>query len=75
MTQSSLIKNTLSTLSKLPTEKVVEVADFADFVLKKHEESLLQQGITQIVGDSQVFAFLADEEDLYSKDDLKVRFK
>ena len=75
MTQSSLIKNTLSTLSKLPTEKVVEVADFADFVLKKHEESLLQQGITQIVGDSQVFAFLADEEDLSSKDDLKVRFK
>ena len=75
MTQSSLIENTLSTLSKLPTEKVVEVADFADFVLKRHEELLLQQGITQIVGDSQVFAFLADEEDLYTRDDLKVRFK
>ena len=46
---------------------------FADFVLKRHEESLLQQGITQIVGDSEVFAFLADEEDLYTRDDLKVR--
>ena len=75
MTQSSLIENTLSTLSKLPTEKVVEVADFADFILKRYEESLLQHGITQIVGDSQVFAFLADEEDLYTRDDLKVRFK
>ena len=75
MTQSAVIENTISTLSKLPTEKAEEVADFAAFVLKKHEESLLQQGITQIVGDSRTFAFLADEEDLYSRDDLKVSFK
>ena len=75
MTQSAVIKNTISTLSKLPVEKAEEVADFADFVLKRHEESLLQEGITQIVGDSEVFAFLADEEDLYTRDDLKVRFK
>ena len=75
MTQSAVIDNTISTLSKLPVEKAEEVADFADFVLKRHEESLLQEGITQIVGDSEVFAFLADEEDLYTRDDLKVRFK
>jgi hypothetical protein len=75
MTQSAIIENTISTLSKLPTEKALEVADFADFVLKKHEESLLQQGITQIVGDSKVFAFLEDEEELYTKEDLKVCFK
>ena len=74
MTQSAVIENTISALSKLPVEKAEEVADFADFVLKKHEESLLQEGITQIVGDSEVFAFLADEEDLYTRDDLKVRF-
>jgi hypothetical protein len=75
MTQSAIIENTISTLSKLPIEKASEVADFADFVLKKHEESLLQQGITQIVGDSKVFAFLEDEEELYTKEDLKVCFK
>ena len=75
MTQSSVIENTVSTLSKLPVEKAAEVADFADFMLKRHEESLLQEGITQIVGESEVFAFLADEEDLYTRDDLKVRFK
>ena len=72
MTQSAVIENTVSTLSKLPTEKALE---FAAFVLKNHEEALLQQGITQIIGDSQSFAFLADEEDLYTKDDLKVCFK
>ena len=75
MTQSAVIENTTSTLSKLPVEKAKEVADFADFVLKRHEESLLQEGITQIVGDSEVFAFLSDDENLYTRDDLKVRFK
>ncbi len=72
MTQSAVIENTISTLSKLPVDKAEEVADF---VLKRHEESLLQKGITQIVGESEAFAFLADEEDLYTRDDLKVRFK
>jgi hypothetical protein len=75
MTQSTIIENTISVLSKLPAEKVAEVKDFADFVLKRHEETVLQQGITQIVSDSKVFAFLADEEDLYTKEDLKVSFK
>jgi hypothetical protein len=75
MTQSTIIENTISVLSKLPTEKVAEVKDFADFVLKRHEETVLQQGITQIVSDSKVFAFLADEEDLYTEEDLKVSFK
>ena len=75
MTQSAVIENTISTLSKLPVEKAEEVADFAAFVLKKHEESMLQNGIAKIVEDSQAFAFLEDEEDLYTLDDLRVRFK
>ena len=75
MIQMAVIENTLSVLSKLPVEKAQEVADFADFILKKHEESMLQEGLTQIVSESDSFAFLADEEDLYTKEDLKVCFK
>lgn len=75
MTQTAVIENTISALSRLPLEKAVEVADFADFVLRKYEESQLQKGIDEIVSSSEAFAFLANEEDLYSRDDLKVRFK
>ncbi|MFN0278180.1 MAG: hypothetical protein ACKVRN_06200 [Pyrinomonadaceae bacterium] len=75
MTQSAVIENTISTLSKLPIDKAEEVADFADFVLRRYENSLLQEGITQIVGESEAFAFLADEEDLYTKDDLRFAIK
>ncbi len=75
MTQSAIIENTIATLSKLPAEKAKVVSDFADFVLKKYEESVLQEGITKIVSESEAFAFLEDEEDIYSVEDLKVRFK
>lgn len=75
MTKSAMIETTTSTISVLPMEKAEEVADFADFVLKRHEESMLRDGISQIVENSDVFAFLAEDEDLYTTDDLKVNFK
>jgi hypothetical protein len=75
MTRKAVIEDTIATLSKLPVEKAAEVADFAAFVLKKHEDALLRQGITELVEDSSAFAFLEDEEELYTIDDLKVRFK
>jgi hypothetical protein len=75
MTRKAVIEDTVETLSKLPVEKAAEVADFAAFVLKKHEEALLRRGIERLVEESQAFAFLDIEDALYTEDDLKVRFK
>ncbi len=58
MTQSTLIENAFSVISKPPAEKAEGIFDFAGFILKKHEESLLQEGLTQIVSESEAFAFL-----------------
>jgi len=52
----------------LPVEKIEEVADF---VLKKYEEYILQNGIYKIVEGSQAFNFLNEEGVLYSKKILK----
>lgn len=71
MDKQGLIKRTIETLEKLPEDKIYEIADFADFVLKKHEEQILQKGIETIVNESDSFAFLHDEEDLYDENDLK----
>jgi len=35
MEKETLIKRTIKTLSKLPQDKVKEISDFADFILKK----------------------------------------
>ena len=75
MTKEKLIRKTLQTLSKLPQEKILEVNDFADYILEKYDREILQKGIEKIVSQSKSFDFLKDEEDIYSLDDLKEKFK
>ena len=74
MNRDTLIKQTLKNLSKLPQDKVREISDFADFIMKKHEEETLQKGIEKLVSHSKSFDFLNEEEDLYSLDDLKEKY-
>jgi hypothetical protein len=74
MTKEGLINKTLQTLVALPPEKAEEVADFADYVLKKHEETLILQGMQTLVQQSETFDLLNDEEDLYTMNDIKEKF-
>lgn len=74
MTKKGLINRTIETLEKLPEDKIHEIADFADFVLKKYEEKTLQRGIETLASESDSFAFLQDEEDLYDENDLKEKY-
>lgn len=74
MTREALIEKTLQTLSRLPADKVEEIADFADFLLKQLDDEFLQKGIHSLATTSESFEFLQDEEELYSTQDLKVKF-
>ena len=71
MSRETLLKKTFNTLSKLPPDKVKEVSDFADYILKKYDEEILQKGIEKLISQSKTYDFLKDEEDLYSFEDLK----
>lgn len=74
MNKEKLINQTIKTLSKLPQDRIKEVNDFADYILKKYDEEILQKGIENLVSNSKSFDFLKDEEDLYSEDDLKEKY-
>jgi hypothetical protein len=74
MLNESLINRTLKTLAKLPQDKVREVSDFADFILKKYEEEVLQKGIEKLVSQSKTYDFLKDDENLYAVEDLKEKY-
>jgi hypothetical protein len=74
MSGQTLINRTLTTLSKLPPDKVKEVSDFADYILKKYDEEVLQKGIEKLISHSKTYDFLKDEEDLYSCEDLKEKY-
>ena len=70
MQRTTLINNTVNNLSKLPDDKVKEVSDYADYILKKYEEEVLQEGMSQLVSNSKAYKFLEEDEDLYTVSDL-----
>ena len=74
MSRAEIIEKTINALKKLPEIKGEEVADFADFMLKKTEEENLLIGIQYSLENSSAFSFLNDEEELYTVDDLKEKY-
>lgn len=75
MTREAIIQKTIEVLSALPDDKIEEVSDFADYILKKYDERSLQQEMQVLVEQSDTFNFLSEEEELYSIKDLKERYK
>ncbi|MCX6222161.1 MAG: hypothetical protein NTZ69_14365 [Bacteroidia bacterium] len=71
MNRQILIESTIEKISQLPDLKIKEVNDFADFLLTKIDDKIIQEGIQTLVSDSKSFAYLKDEEDLYTVNDLK----
>jgi Cu/Ag efflux pump CusA len=71
MTRQAIIERTIKAINQLPEDKAEEISNFADFVSKRYEEYQLTQDIQKLAADSKAFAFLNDEEDLYSIADLK----
>ena len=75
MDRSVLIKNTLKKIKLLPDIKIQEINDLADFLLSKTENKILQEGLQNIASDSKSFDFLIEEENLYSVNDIKEKYK
>jgi hypothetical protein len=71
MTRQAIIERTIKAINQLPQDKAEEAFDFAEFMIKQYEEQQLTEGIQQISANSHAFAFLNNEEDLYTEADLK----
>lgn len=70
-----LIKQTIDSLKKLPESSVQEVSHFAEYLLSKVDDSILTENIMQLASESKSYSFLEDEEELYSVNDLKEKYK
>jgi hypothetical protein len=75
MDRKDLIDRVIRKIKLLPDIKIREVNDFADFLLSRIDDKITLEGIQKLAVDSKVFEFLKDEEDLYSVNDLKEKYK
>jgi hypothetical protein len=75
MSREILLKKTIDSLAKLPDQSLLEVSDFAEFLLHKIEDQILTEGIQKLTSESKAFDFLKEEEDLYTVNDVKEHYK
>ncbi len=75
MDRKVLIEKLKSKINLLPDSKIQEINDFADFLLSKIDDKITVEGIAKITSDSKAFDFLKDEENLYTVNDLKEKYK
>jgi hypothetical protein len=73
MDRQALIDSTINKIRQLPELKIKEVNDFADFLLSRIDDKIVQEGIHYMISDSKTFDFLVEEEDLYTVEDLRER--
>jgi hypothetical protein len=71
MIRQAIIEKKIIAIDHLLESKAEEISDFADFVIKKYEEHILNNNIQILVAKSQSFEFLTEEEDIYSITDSK----
>lgn len=74
MSKKELIEKTIAALEKLHADKVVEVSDFADFILDRYDTKQMTDGIAQLSKQSKSYDFLNEEEDIYTLNDVKIPF-
>jgi hypothetical protein len=75
MTKEAIIQKTMEVLQALPADKIEEVSDFADYILKKYDDRILQQGMQALIEKSDTFNFVEEEQEIYTVKDLKERYK
>ena len=75
MNRSILIKETIEKIHQLPDIKIQEINEFAEFLLSRIDNKILIEGMQKLASDSKSFEYLKNEEELYSVNDLKEKYK
>jgi len=71
LSKQAIIDRTIKAINLLPADKAKEISDFADLVSKRYEEQQLTQEIQKLAAESQAFAFLHGDEELYTEAALR----
>jgi len=74
MEREVLVQKTVHNIEQLPTQRIREVNDFVEFILRKSDDALITEGLQRLASSCHVYDFLRDEPEIYSVNDLKVKF-
>jgi hypothetical protein len=74
MNKAALIQKAIDNISRLPEQQLKEINDFAEFLLSRIHNQMLSEAVSNTNLNSQSYKFLEDDTDLYTVNDLKVKY-
>lgn len=74
MSKTELIEKTIASMNQLSENELKEIHDFAEFLLLRIQKKILSEEVTEMNVNSKSFKFLADDKDIYTVNDLKVKY-
>ena len=75
MEREVLMRKTVRNIEQLSTVRIQEVNDFVEFILRRVDDTLITEGLQQLSSSSRSYDFLNNEPEIYSVNDLKVKYK
>ena len=69
-----LMQKTIRKIEQMPATQVQKVDDFVEYIIRRTNDAMITDGLQQLSSCGNTYDFLYDEPDIYSVDDLKVRF-
>jgi hypothetical protein len=73
MTKKNLLKQVNQKLEQLTSDKIIEVMDFAEFLLTKTETSLHNDALLKMAASSKSFSFVNEDKVEYSLADIRAK--
>ena len=74
MEREVLLEKMIGRIEQLPTNRIQELNDFVEFISRRNDDILITQGLQRIANSSKTFDFLDNDPELYTINDLKVKF-
>ena len=70
----ALMQGTISKIERLPATHVREVNDFVEFIVRRADDAMITEGLQQLTSCGNTCDFMYGEPELYTVNDLKVRY-
>ena len=74
MNKQELLEKITEKTSQLSGDRLIEISDFIDFILRKQEEEIILRGIQHLAETSDTYNFLNEDPVVYSLEDCKERY-
>ena len=74
MERDVLVQKTIRKIEQLPMMRIREVNDFVEFIIRKTDDALITKGLQKLSSSGHTYDFLDNEPELYTVNDLKIKF-